>query len=92
MSFKIIYKKEKKYFTYKTVGSSLDLKYSEKILVFSAPYLELPGDLPHSDFGLFYPRGKGLPKYFGWLTGSYINICFVHNVLNYFQQCKKNWA
>ncbi|XP_066913841.1 vacuolar protein sorting-associated protein 18 homolog isoform X1 [Clytia hemisphaerica] len=33
------------------------------------PYLELPGDLSESDFGLFFPRAKGLPKFFGWLTG-----------------------
>jgi len=31
--------------------------------------LELPGDIADSDFGLFFPRGKGLPKFFGWLTG-----------------------
>ena len=45
--------------------------YGYSILL-SAPYLELPGEIPYSDFSLYFPRGKGLPTYFGWLTGKLI--------------------
>lgn len=32
------------------------------------PYLELPGMLDYSSLNLYYPRAKGMPKYFAWLT------------------------
>lgn len=34
-----------------------------------APFLEMPGPLDSSELALFYPKVRGLPRSFAWLTG-----------------------
>ncbi|XP_068725314.1 vacuolar protein sorting-associated protein 18 homolog isoform X1 [Montipora capricornis] len=35
-----------------------------------APFLQMPGPLENSKLALFYPKIRGLPRSFAWLTGS----------------------
>ncbi|PFX17103.1 Vacuolar protein sorting-associated protein 18-like [Stylophora pistillata] len=54
-----------------TVTDSLDLQplfaeYEND----PAPFLEMPGHLDSSELALFYPKVRGLPSSFAWLTGS----------------------
>ncbi|XP_027053569.1 vacuolar protein sorting-associated protein 18 homolog [Pocillopora damicornis] len=54
-----------------TVTDSLDLQplfaeYESN----PAPFLEMPGHLDSSELALFYPKIRGLPNSFAWLTGS----------------------
>ena len=36
----------------------------------TAPFLQMPGHLEASELVLFYPKVRGLPRTFAWLTGQ----------------------
>ena len=39
------------------------------VYFFIAPFLQMPGPLDSSELALFYPKVRGLPRSFAWLTG-----------------------
>ena len=50
----------------------INLTYFNKLkCIFScvAPFLQMPGELESSELALFYPKVRGLPRSFAWLTG-----------------------
>ena len=61
----------------------------------TAPFLQMPGHLEASELVLFYPKVRGLPRTFAWLTGQlcvskltvisnpWISLTFQVNILGF---------
>ena len=45
------------------------LLLNDTVPLCAAPFLQMPGCLENSKLALFYPKLRGLPKSFAWLTG-----------------------
>ena len=46
-----------------------NLLLNDTLPLCAAPFLQMPGCLENSKLALFYPKLRGLPKSFAWLTG-----------------------